>query len=356
MTFVKNIWYVAGWSQDFEPGHPYGMTIADEPVVLFRRTDGTMAAMRDRCPHRWAPLSLGRVEGDSLRCMYHGVRFDGNGRCVEVPEQKGTPAALSVRTYPIVERHRWVWVWTGDPSLADPSLITDVSYMDDDAGRRHRFASLDYAANHMGICDNLLDLSHVSFLHENTLAAAATKIEFKAKIAEIENGVRVSYWKKGSASGAMSRTADGTLTDVFNNYDFVVPGIFKFRSRAYPGGTADALEEGAAPDDMPALLDDVSAQAVTPMTEGSTRYFYSFGQRSDTSPERLDGMWSVVAAAFEEDRRMIEAQQRMIERFPGDSMIGIAADRSLVLFRRIVERLKLREQATQSDGRLVAAE
>ena len=321
------------------------MRVAGEPVVLFRRADGTLAALLDRCPHRWAPLSMGRVEGNGLRCMYHGIRFGGDGQCLEVPEQKGAPAALTVRSYPVVERHHWAWVWTGEPAAADPALISDMSaYLAVD-GMRQRFGSLDYAANYLGICDNLLDLSHVAFLHENTLAGGATQTDFKARVVEIEDGVRVSYWKKGGAAGSASRRPDGALTDVFNSYDFVLPGIFKLRSRAFPAGTADHLDEGVPPEDLPALLDDRSGQAVTPTGAGTSRYFYSFGQRGDVPESRLDGIWSVVGAAFEEDRRMIEAQQRMIDDCPGERMVGIAADRGVALFRRIVERALDREQA-----------
>ena len=315
-----------------------------------------MVAMIDRCAHRWASLSMGRLEGDTLRCMYHGVRFGPDGRCVEVPEQTATPAALTVRTYPVAERHKWVWVWPGDPALADPASIPDVDYLDDDEGRRHRFGQIDYEAHRMGICDNLLDLSHVAFLHENTLAGGATQTDFKAKIVEIERGVRVSYWKKGGAAGTASRRPDGALTDVFNSYDLVVPGIFKLRTRAYPAGTADALDEGTPPDDLPALLDDFSGQAVTPMTERTSRYFFSFGSRSDTGEGRLNGIWSVVGTAFDEDRRMIEAQQRTIDRFPGEKMVGIAADRGVALFRRTVERLKAQERAVAAPPSVAAAE
>ena len=354
--FMLNCWYVASWSHDLDSGRLHTVGVAGVPLVLYRRGDGTIAALLDRCPHRFAPLSMGRLEGDTLRCMYHGIRFGSDGGCVEVPEQTATPAALQVRSFPVVERHGFVWIWPGEASLADTDVVPEVPYLEDDVGYRHKFGRIDYDANYLAVCDNLLDLSHVAFLHENTLAGGATQTSFKSKVIEIPRGVRVSYWKRGGAAGAASRRTDGALTDVFNTYDFVVPGIFKLRSRAYPDGTADLLDDGIPPDGMAPLLDDVSGQAVTPMTGRRSRYFFSFGQRADTGAPRLDGIWSVVGKAFEEDRRMIEAQQRMVEAFPGDRMVGIAADKGVALFRRIVDRLIEQESRTRAAPAAVTAE
>jgi Phenylpropionate dioxygenase and related ring-hydroxylating dioxygenases, large terminal subunit len=112
--FLKSAWYVAGWTDEFEAGQLYARRIIDEPLVLMRREDDTLIALEDRCPHRWAPLSLGRIEDDTIRCMYHGVRFASNGRCIEVPGQTSAPGSLKARIYPVVEQHKWAWVWMGD--------------------------------------------------------------------------------------------------------------------------------------------------------------------------------------------------------------------------------------------------
>ena len=162
--FLKSAWYVAGWTSEFETGQLYTRRIIDEPLVMMRREDGTLVALEDRCPHRWAPLSLGRIEEDTIRCMYHGVRFATNGHCVEVPGQANAPGALKARTYPVVERHQWVWIWMGDAEQADTSLIPDVSLLDREDVYMHR-GELNYAANYNLINDNLLDLSHVAFVH-----------------------------------------------------------------------------------------------------------------------------------------------------------------------------------------------
>ena len=95
--WVKNAWYVAAWTHEIAPGRIHARTIIDQPVVLYATSDGTIVALEDRCPHRFAPLSLGRLEGDHLRCMYHGLKFAPDGSCVEIPGQKMIPAGACVR-------------------------------------------------------------------------------------------------------------------------------------------------------------------------------------------------------------------------------------------------------------------
>jgi phenylpropionate dioxygenase-like ring-hydroxylating dioxygenase large terminal subunit len=123
--FLKNCWYCAGWDYELSQGNNKFLArrLADEPVVLYRKPDGGVVAMEDRCPHRQAALHLGQKESDSIRCMYHGMKFGPDGRCVEIPGQEHIPDKARVRTYPVVEKDNWIWVWMGDPARADPNLI-----------------------------------------------------------------------------------------------------------------------------------------------------------------------------------------------------------------------------------------
>ena len=111
--FIRNRWYVAAWDKEVSR-KPLARTICGEKVVLFRRGDGSAAALADFCPHRLAPLSTGRREGDDLRCMYHGLRFGPDGRCNEIPGQNAIPERAFVRGYPVVESGSWIWVWMGE--------------------------------------------------------------------------------------------------------------------------------------------------------------------------------------------------------------------------------------------------
>jgi len=163
---------VAGWSTEFETGKLHARTI-NQPLVFMRKEDGTLIGMTDRCPHRWAPLSMGRIESGTLRCMYHGVRFGADGRCVEVPGQEKIPSALKVRTFAVIERHKWAWIWMGEANKADPALIPDVSLLDRE-GMHMSYGQLDYEANYNLINDNLLDLSHIGFVHAKTFGRSVT--------------------------------------------------------------------------------------------------------------------------------------------------------------------------------------
>src|SRR5215475_13117307 len=118
--WIANAWYVAAWSHELKAGQLLARTIIDQPLVLYRTGSGEIVALEDRCCHRFAPLSLGRLEGDDLRCMYHGLKFARDGRCIEIPGQKLIPQSACVRGYPVAQRGSWVWLWMGEPALADP--------------------------------------------------------------------------------------------------------------------------------------------------------------------------------------------------------------------------------------------
>ena len=161
--FVMNEWYVAALSE--EVGRTLiARTLLGRSVVLFRKQDGTPAALQNRCPHRSYPLANGKLEGDDIVCGYHGLRFGPNGKCVHVPSQDHVPDALVTKVYPIVERAPLVWIWMGDPGLAEPATIPD----------HHWLASPGYAAyggylhcksNYIRLHENVLDLTHFPFVH-----------------------------------------------------------------------------------------------------------------------------------------------------------------------------------------------
>ena len=346
--FLRSAWYVAGWSSEFVPGVVHVRTIIDEPLILMRRADDTLVALTDRCPHRWAPLSKGRLEGDTIRCMYHGVRFAADGRCVEVPRQERIGPALRVRSYPVVERHKWAWIWMGDAEGADPSLIPDVSLLDDDE-RRVSYGQLDYRANYMLVNDNLLDLSHVGFVHENSLgrrvenpAAAAGATGGRSMTSgegaqPINRGVRNDTWVSGKTP---LMPDDAPFGDIWIRVDYMVPGIFIQRVYLFPAGAAQSCDFGVPGPGLSPISDFMSCQAVTPMTERTTRYFYSAGNRaSDMGEVDAQGKFAIVEAAFHEDTMMIEAQQNVIDCHPGKRMTWINADRGLTLFRKIMDQL-----------------
>jgi phenylpropionate dioxygenase-like ring-hydroxylating dioxygenase large terminal subunit len=193
MTYLRKAWYVAAWAHEIAAERPAGVCILNEPIVIWRNAARELRAFEDRCIHRVAPLSLGRCEGERLRCMYHGLLCDRADRAVEIPGQERVPNSLRVRTYPVVERYGWVWVWMGDPAATDEGLIPPM------IGKDHPnyiigHGQLDYAAEARLIHENLLDLSHVSFLHAGSSGASETRAKERPQVTEHERSVRIERW------------------------------------------------------------------------------------------------------------------------------------------------------------------
>ena len=348
--FVRNCWYMAGWSRDFTRERPLAITILNEPVAIYRTAAGALAALQDRCCHRFAPLSAGRIEGNNLRCMYHGLKFAPSGKCIEIPGQAKLPPQACVRSYPIVDRHSGAWIWMGDPALADESLIPDFVGIDDPHWVMHP-GRMDYAANYMLINDNLLDLSHLAFLHRNSFGAAFAGgnsekwAETRPRITKLTRGMRIERWQLNNNPPAfVPSVAEATdLTDQYTAYDFIVPGVFLLRSEIYKPGAAMASDEGAPRADLEPLHAQFTCQAVTPLTDKTTCYFFAYGPRAKEAAMK-DAFYELGKMAFTEDRDMIEAQQKLIDRYPNDRMLTISFDSGLAQFRRMMEDLMRAEQ------------
>ncbi len=329
--WVRNAWYVAAWDHEIEPGRIAARTIIDQPLVLYRTRSGEVVALEDRCCHRFAPLSLGRLEGDDLRCMYHGLKFAPDGRCIEIPGQPLIPQSACVRRYPVRTIGSWVWVWMGDEALADPAKIPPSVALDDEAYRL-RSGQLDYDAHYLLIDDNLLDLSHLSFAHEKTLGLNMPQwADNRPTVTPIDRGLRMQRWLRNHApSGFMKKL--GERVDVWNSYDFVFPGVFLQRTVFFPLGTKE-------PTGTP-LFYRLDEQAVTPMTKRTSRYFYAAGARAeDLNDDRVDRLFDVTTTAFHEDKTIIEAQQKMIDLDPGRPMLPTSLDAGPTRFRKMVEAM-----------------
>ena len=171
MNFIRECWYCAGWSQDFTD-EPEARCLLEEDIVFFRTSDGVLHALEDTCPHRQAPLSQGKRIDDSLRCPYHGMRFDGNGICVHIPGQAQIPKNAYVRSYPVEERYGVVWVWMGDRDCADPASIFYIPAFDAYGWKTHLGGAQEIKANYTIVAENLCDPAHVSFVHPTSLGNA----------------------------------------------------------------------------------------------------------------------------------------------------------------------------------------
>ncbi|WP_146661472.1 aromatic ring-hydroxylating dioxygenase subunit alpha [Enhygromyxa salina] len=331
---IKNSWYVASWSKDLGVSEPFAITILNQPLVLWRTPDGVVRVLEDRCMHRFAPLSLGRCEGDRLRCRYHGIVFNTEGVAVEIPGQDEIPERACVRAYPAVERHGWVWVWMGDRDRANPESIPHVTDLDTPEFHlgAHEF---DMNAEATLVLDNLLDFSHIPFLHADSFGISRAWATTHPEMVVLEDGVEYRRWVVDEELVPGSEE----LVDVWSVFSARVPGIITMWNGYYPLGTAKACDFGPPPPDLPGGRNiNVTSQAVTPMTDRTTRYFFSWGPRKDCGDETIrDYLMAMAAKAFGEDKVMVEAQQAMIDAAPDLRMLTITADSGQQLYHRILD-------------------
>ena len=339
-AFLRNAWYVAAWSDGVGDGQLIARIIMNEPVVLFRQGNGEVAAIEDRCAHRFAPLHMGKiVGGDRIQCRYHGLEFDGRGVCVRNPHgAKNIPSRARVKSYPVVEKHKAVWVWMG-PAPADAGKITDFSVLDN-VPELHttKRDSIVIKANYQLIIDNLLDLSHTSYLHEGILGNADT-VESEITAEQDGNDVVVGRHATNSIPPGMFAPFwpdHPPRVDKFTKMRWMAPSTL----RLFTG----ICTMGAKPETGTGYH---AVHMLTPENERSTHYFFTavrWGVK--TTDDKLNrDLQSRIAEmrrfAFEEqDAPVIEAQQQIIESAmePLDPVI-LSVDVGCVRYKRVLNNM-----------------
>ncbi len=190
--FPLNAWYPAAWSREVQPALVQ-RTVCGQDVVLYRRPNGGVAALEDACWHRLLPLSMGRLVGDEVVCGYHGLVFNASGRCTHMPAQKTINPAACVRSYPVVERHRLVWIWPGDPALADPADLPDFHWNDgaEWKGEGGTFYSL--KCDWRLVVDNLMDLTHETYVHSGSIGHDAI-LDTPFEVTHTDRAATMTRW------------------------------------------------------------------------------------------------------------------------------------------------------------------
>jgi vanillate O-demethylase monooxygenase subunit len=333
--FVKNAWYAAAATEEIGRT-PLARMFLGEPVVMFRREDGGPVALADRCCHRRVPLSKGKLVGDTLQCGYHGLRYDASGACIEVPGQPLVPAGARVPTYPLVDRHGWAWIWMGSPDRADARDIPDFS---DNA--RSDMASV-HGYTHVGchyllMVDNLLDLSHLAFVHSSSIGSTA------------DTNPTLKLEQPGDRTLRLIRAVtDLKVAPIYKQQGFT-KNIDQTKIMTLYAPSSIAIEIlSAERDGGPMRTRVMILNAVTPETERSSHYFWGSARDFDIA----NAEWSAslkrqTAVAFDEDKDMLEAQQRSIDLDPASPMVDVRGDVGSLQARKLVDRL-LAEERTRA--------
>lgn len=340
MLYTRNDWYVACAQSELAEGGPVAARILDEPLVIWRSGDRPVV-LEDRCVHRAAALSLGRCEGEHLRCMYHGMLFNAAGTAVEIPGQDIIPPNARVRAYPAVTRHGFLWVWMGDPARADAGLIPDLFEGVDLDAFVLGSGVLDFAAEARLISDNLLDFSHLPFVHAASFQSPPDWAQSTTNVLQLERGIRFERWIENGRGKYLYDPQPVEPFDDWLGYDYLIPGVLIMWSGIFPGGTARALRFGRP--DFSRAIGQVSTniQTITPVTERTSRYHFTVGLHRDLGrgDDLIDQLVDVTVRAFNEDKRMIEAQQRVIDGDPDRPLMPTVHDRGVTLYNRLKARL-----------------
>ena len=334
MSFVRNSWYVAGWSSNFG-NELKALTIVDQTLVMFRCADGALVALEDRCPHRQLPLSKGKRIGDTIQCGYHGMTFGRDGKCVRVPGQDNLPASAYVETYPLHEQHQIVWVWMGDPDQADPDDIFDLPEFSDPAWQAHQGSALHIKAHYLNVAENLVDPAHVSFVHPTTLGSAASE---NVPVHVRANGDSIVAWRWIRDAAPVGFFQDfGGFTghvDRWHYYSLHLPS-----TAVIDFGSADT-SLNLAEDDRDAGVRIFALHFVTPVTEDYTidhwMHLRNTAVGDSEASERMDRMFEV---AFAEDKAILEdihiEEMRPQKRRP----IRLAIDKGPTVYRKRIRDL-----------------
>ena len=339
--FLRNYWYVCAWPH--EVGRDMlARTICNEPVILFRREDGTPAALEDRCCHRHLPLSEGKLVGDAVQCGYHGLMFDTAGACVQVPGQTHVPPDARIKAYPVTERYGLVWIWMGDTARADEALIPDT-HQNDHPDWTSLGGVTHIACNYQLFVDNLLDLTHETFVHVDTIGhetVAATPM----KASWTDDTVTVERWMLGFEPPPYFAKLLGTSgkVDRWQYIYFYPPCHLRLDVGVAIAGT------GAPEGDRSQGITTWVINSITPETERSMYSFWALPRDFARDDEELtQRLTDQVRKIILEDKVVVEAQQRSLDLTGEDDLIDINADAGALRARRIIAELLAKEAAEQ---------
>lgn len=340
----RNCWYVAGFASEIDDGF-LARKFLNQALVIWRKVDGGIAALEDRCAHRLVPLSTGKIVNGQIECGYHGLRFNSSGHCTFVPGQGSLPKSGAVKTFPVAERHALLWIWPGAADLADEALIPDLHWMDcDDWDVATGYAH--FKCDYRLINDNLLDLSHETYIHKHTIGNGAV-----------------------ADAPVVSKVIDGRVVRAHREMPDIDPPPFfamlldrkgkinRWQVAIYMAPGINMTEAGfyAVDSDRSAAFVHRPMHLITPETEHTSHYFWGVARNFRLNdPELTAAMEKSVAHTFSEDQALLELQDKALqaEGMPRVPQMAVNVDVAPVQGRRLLDAMIKREE---DDPRAVLA-
>ncbi len=330
--FIRDAWYVVAFSRELAEGATLSRRCCNDPIVLFRLRTGEAAALYDRCPHRGVPLAQGVVIDDAIQCAYHGFRFGKTGRCVAIPSQDFIAPQMQVRSFPLIERAGFIWVWPGKAENADPALLPDHQELglEGHGWSVTPYVMVEIKANYAMLFENLLDTSHISFLHGGAIdtggAASSTfKAIFEDRTARL---VRTMRGVTPNASMSMQyglqagRMVDREIASVAR-----MPNVHQIVN------TFTFPDEPQRPPHV-----RINVMPITPATPNSLYQFLTMVS-SYEEPNHA-AVSDAMRAVLVEDKVALEAIQRLYDEFGfGLQECSVRADVAALRGRRMLHRM-----------------
>lgn len=329
--FLKNCWYVGAFVSELDDDAVVSRRILSRRVLFYRTAEGSPVAMLDQCPHRLVPLSIGRRIDDNIHCAYHGLVFGSDGQCVHIPGQARIPSSARVQTFAVIERYGHVWIWMGDPALANPATIPEIPWIIDPhwgvvSGYLH------FDANYTLVTDNLLDLSHETYIHEGTIGNQTSET-----IADYPLKITVRDGQGVAAAREMINIDPPPWFAMMLDH---VGRIDRWQTAIWMAPSYNMTDTGAAPSgtDRHGGYIGRILHLLTPETETSTHYFWSVSRNRRIDDHGLSAdVEAAVYRTFEEDRAVLELQQReLIETGLAVPKLAIEVDNAPLRARRIL--------------------
>jgi vanillate O-demethylase monooxygenase subunit len=338
LGYPMNAWYVAAWDHELVR-KPLARRIANRPLALYRTEDGRPVALSDACWHRLAPLSLGKVlPGDQIQCPYHGIVYDSAGRCVSMPAQETINPSATVPSFPVVERYRYVWVWLGDATLADPDLIPDMHQMDHPEWAGDGL-TIPVNCNYQLVLDNLMDLTHEEFVHSSSIGQEELS-ESDFVVTHDDKTVTVARWMRNIDAPPFWLK---NMRDKFPGFEgkvdrwqiihFEAPSTICIDVGVAKAGT------GAPDGDRSQGVNGYVMNTISPETNKTCHYFWAFMRNYRLESQVITTqLRNGVSGVFKEDEDMLEAQQAAIDANPDYEFYNLNIDAGGMWVRRLIER------------------
>ncbi|WP_313806711.1 aromatic ring-hydroxylating dioxygenase subunit alpha [Sphingobium sp.] len=335
VNYPRNCWWVAAFSSEVTR-EPTMRWLLDRPVLLYRTQGGDVVALDNRCPHRWAPLSDGKVVGDNIECPYHGLRFSTAGECVLAPSQRAIPPRSTIHAYPVREADPFIWIWMGDPARIDTyDPPPDTSWVNSIVNPHQGSMIVD--CNYMLIHDNLMDLTHFGFTHFASLGVSDWNSPPKVTLTDSTVMFRKEFAARPLPAFYASVTGIPEAKPVF----FVTEAGWK--SPAFHDGL-EFMRDPEPGADRRAEFTFYVSHAPTPISSTKTLYHYVLGWDTPLPPEIDLGVG--IGVVYGEDKRVLESIQRTVEQdgrgrdFPE---LHLQADTGQLHARRKLSELMSRE-------------